>query len=172
MSAIFAKKKGSSSGGQSYRQSGGRHHGHRLGRRSAARLLTKDEARRIAARKGKAAGFSPTKKSPACWIISEGTVKVHLNKIYIVVALGLTLTASSASATTYEYQGNPISTIQEYEVTGDPGSPGYGTTFDLPGPTLLFTAGVTFAGDTSQLSGTFAFGLDAVLTPPMTSAFA
>jgi hypothetical protein len=35
--------------GPSYRQSGGRHHGHRLGRRSAARLLTKDEARRIAA---------------------------------------------------------------------------------------------------------------------------
>jgi hypothetical protein len=47
MSAIFAKKKGSSSGPIN-RQSGGQFHGHRLGRRLAAMLLTKDAARRNA----------------------------------------------------------------------------------------------------------------------------
>jgi hypothetical protein len=49
MTAIFAKKKGSSSGAKLNANLADSHHGHRLGRRSAAKLLTKDEARRIAA---------------------------------------------------------------------------------------------------------------------------
>jgi hypothetical protein len=47
MTAIFAKKKGSSSGAKLNANLADSHHGHRLGRRSAAKLLSKDEARRI-----------------------------------------------------------------------------------------------------------------------------
>jgi hypothetical protein len=47
MTAIFSKKKGSSSGAKLNANLADSHHGHRLGRRSAAKLLTKDEARRI-----------------------------------------------------------------------------------------------------------------------------